>query len=208
MIVRPTPTGPALALVVVAALASGCSDGADDPSGPDGTPTSSSAAAAPEEEAPFVTTKASIRKVSGGRLGQRERVRLRDKVVATVDDWFESAYLGGDYPRTDFGDAFGAFTKGAADRARGDRQLMSNAGVATTTYAVRTLARRVKIDVLAVGGRPSGVTVQFRLGQARAGESGAERLERVSGRLFLTYDGEGADGGWRIFGYDVGREAL
>jgi hypothetical protein len=203
----PTPRTvltPVVALTALAALLAGCSG--DDPtpaSDPSGTSAGASASTA-ADPVRLVTTS-TIRAVTGGRLPQAERAPLRDRVTAVVDDWFDAAYLGGTYPRTDFGDAFGSFTAGARARAVEDRKLMSNAAVGTTTYAVRALARRVQIDVLAVGGRPSAVTVQFRLGMARAGESGAELSERVSGHLYLTRD-PGA--GWQVFGYDVQRGVL
>ncbi len=206
--VHPAVTGPlrrVAVLVVVgllAVLAAGCSSGGSDdadPAAPTESVTATDPAAAP------LATNATVRTVTGGRLPPKARTVLRDRVTARVDAWFEAAYLGGDYPRTDFDDAFEVFTPAARVRALEDRNLMSNKGVGTTTYAVRALARRVTIDALAVRGRVSAVTVKFRLGLARAGESGAERTERVSGHLYLTHTR--ADG-WQVFGYDVQRGAI
>lgn len=203
MIRTPTLVAPVVALTVVAAVAAGCSDDSDDP-GPDG-PTSTSAASPSTPTAAPVTTDVTIRTVTGGRLPRADRDQLRDKIGETVDEWFDAAYLGGDYPRTDFDDAFGVFTPRARAEAVRDTRLMSNAAVGTTTFGVRALARRVRIDVLADSGRAAGVTVQFRLGMARAGDTGAEREERVSGHLYLTYV---AGDGWSVFGYDVRRGDL
>lgn len=192
------------ALVAVLVLAPACSKDASDPPdarAPQGSPTSQVSS---EPPAPQLETRATIRTVTGG-LSQGARAALKARITETVDGWFDAAYLGGDYPRTDFDDAFAAFTPGARQRAVADRKLMSNAAVGTTTYQVRALARRVIIDVLAEGGRASAVTVAFRLGMARAGDTGAERRERVAGHLYLTY----APGdGWQVFGFDVQRGAI
>jgi hypothetical protein len=196
-------TAPAAVLGTVLAVLAGCSGDADQP--PEPPPSSSAAGETAAPEPPRLETRATIRTVSGGRLAPAARDTLRDKITEAVDAWFEGAFLGGEYPRTDFDDAFGAFTPRAAALAERDRQLMSNAAVGTTTYAVRATARRLRIDVLAAGGRASAVTAQFRLGMARAGETGAERSERVQGRLYLTYDGKD---GWRVFGYEVDREVV
>ncbi|WP_148614787.1 hypothetical protein [Nocardioides rubriscoriae] len=193
-----------LALAVVVSLAAGCSDDGD-AARPGTTDPSTSAAPSPATADEQLATTTTLRTVTGGRLSRAERGAVRDRVTAVVDDWFERAYLGGDYPRTDFTDAFDAFTPGARARAVDDRKLMSNAAVGTTTYAVRALARRAVVDVLAVAGRADAATVQFRLGMARAGESGAERRERVSGHLFLTFR---KGDGWQVFGYDVQRGDL
>lgn len=187
------------ALAAVLLLTTACSsDEPDPPRGTSSAPTSGSPSEPPVEE---IATRATIRTVTGS-MPARARTQLRGKITATVDDWFEAAYLGGDYPRTDFDNAFEAFTAGAQERATSDRQLMSNAAVGTTTFGVRALARRVMIDVLAVDGRASGVTVDFRLGMARAGDTGAERRERVAGHLYLTHS---PGDGWQVFGYDVQR---
>lgn len=206
---RPAPAGPLprvvllVVLTLLAGLAAGCSSGGSDEADPAAGPTASASATDPAAGA--LTTNATVRRISGGRLSPKERTVLRDRITERVDAWFEAAYLGGDYPRTDFGGAFDVFTPAARVRALEDRNLMSNRGVGTTTYAVRALARRVTIDALAVRGRVSAVTVKFRLGMARAGESGAERSERVSGHLYLTRSP--ADG-WQVFGYDVQRGVI
>lgn len=190
------------ALAAVILLTSACSSDDSDPqSGPDTESTSPTADEPTQPPVEEILTKATIRKVTGS-MRPAARAKLRDKITITVDTWFESAYLGGDYPRTDFEDAFDVFTPGAQVRATQDRTLMSNGAVGTTTFAVRALARRVKIDVLAEDGRASAVTVDFRLGMARAGDTGAERTERIMGHLYLTYE---PGDGWQVFGYDVQR---
>lgn len=192
------------ALAAVLVLAPACSKDASDPPETEATSSAPTSEGSSEAPAPQLETKATIRTVTGG-LSQDARTKLKAKITATVDGWFEAAYLGGDYPRTDFDDAFAVFTPGARERAVADRKLMSNAAVGTTTYQVRALARRVVIDVLAEGGRASAVTVEFRLGMARAGDTGAERRERVAGHLYLTYT---PGDGWQVFGFDVQRGVI
>ena len=62
-----------------------------------------------------------------------------------------------------------------------------------------------RVAVLTHTGRPAAVTVRFRLGLLRQGETGNEVRERVSGDLYLTHQ---PGDGWRVFGYDVQRGAL
>ena len=190
------------------ALVSGCTtDGAPAPGTDRAQPTGplDAAGTSPAVDPGPQSTHATIREVTGGRLAGPSREAVRDNVLEVVDSWFESAYLGGTYPRSDFDDAFPGFSPGARAQAVADQRLMTNAAVGTTTYAVRALARRITIDVLAPDGRAAAATVQFRLGMARAGETGAERAERVSGRLFLTRT---ATDGWQVFAYDVQRGSL
>lgn len=190
------------ASAVLLALVAGCSSDTEVTPEPDAPSTTPTASPTPEPEP--IVTKATVRKVTG-RMTPAARAQVRDKVAATVDAWFDAAYLAGTYPRTDFDDAFDVFTRGARARAEADRRLMSNAAVGTTTFETRALARRVRIDVLAKDGRASAVTAKFRLTMARIGETGNEVDERVSGHLYLTYS---AGDGWRVFGYDVTRGQL
>jgi hypothetical protein len=188
----------AVPLALVAALLAGCSD--DEPADLGAPPTPS---ASPTEQAPApVPTRTRVREVAGSRLTSAARRALATRITATVEDWFDAAYLAGTYPRTDFTGAFPGFTPGAAARARQDQRLMTNAAVGTTTYAVRATAKSVVIDVLAARGRAAAVTATFRLGMVRTGETGGVRRERITGRLYLTRE---KPAGWRVFGYDVER---
>jgi hypothetical protein len=137
--------------------------------------------------------------VISGKLGDKDRAQVKQKVAAVVDDWIDAAYVGGDWPRTDFGDAFPHFSTRAARDAAGDAGLMSNERLGERLEAVEATKRRLRIDVLAVQHRAVGVTARFVLGMDLAGE--VNRSERVAGSLFLTY----REGGWQIFGYDVQR---
>ncbi len=191
---------PRTALVVPAALialvATGCSSSDADPA-PD-EPSSPAGSAATEDAAPGLATTVTVRKVTG-TLSPEAREHVRDRVAEAVDAWIDAAYVGGEYPRSDFDDAFASFTPGAGARARGDLDLMTNAGVGERVEAVTARLREVKLDVLAHEGRPAAVTATFRLGIGLSGE--VDRVDRVRGRLLLTYTA----GGWKIFGYDVER---
>lgn len=132
-----------------------------------------------------------------GRLPGPRRTTLRKQVGRVVDGWWDAAYLDGGYPRTAFPAAFPGFTRGAEDRARQDKALMTNADIGDRLDGVVATRRRVVLDVLATGGHPRSVTARFEL---RFRDTGARaRRVAVAGRLFLTH----SPGGWKVFGYDV-----
>lgn len=170
----------------------GCSSD-DEPEADPSSPSSTSPPAPP----PLATH--TTMGVISGKLDDQARGRIKEKVAAVVDDWFEAAYVGGDWPRTDFGDAYPHFSARAARDAAQDAGLMSNARLGEQLEAVEATKRRLRIDVLAVKRRAVGVTARFVLEMNLAGE--VNRSERVAGSLFLTYQ----DGGWQVFGYDVQR---
>jgi hypothetical protein len=186
----------ALVLALVGApLVTGCSGGSEEPETAE-APTSSATA----EDRP-VTTQVSFGKLTG-RIGLETRKRLAKQVGEVVDGWTEAAYLGGDYPRRDFSDAWPGFTAGAEKEARGDRALMSNDDIGDRVAGVAPRASAVRVDVLAVKKRPVGVTAHVFLSFGTAGK--VEKVVRVKGRLFLTHTGKG----WKVFGYDMTKGAV
>jgi hypothetical protein len=188
------PASPAVSLLVLLALAAGgCSDSTDGPgtSAPSSSPSSS--APVPDE----VRTKTTLGTVTG-RLAKRDRVATVAGEVA--DRWFDAAYVGGDYPRRAFDDAFPGFTPGARAQALGDRALMSNQDIARRIDAVTASRRMVRVDILAVRGRAVGMTARFVLDLTTTGE--LRRKVEVRGRLLLTR----TDNGWKVFGYDVNKD--
>lgn len=190
---RTLPSRPlAGALAAVLLLTAACSG--DEPEGEPDAPASRTTTAA---EPPLETT-ATVGQVVG-KLGKKKQKHLVSKVTAMVDRWFDEAYLAGEYPRDDFGDAFSVFTDDAAKLAEKQARLMSNAELGEGVDAVRATKRRVRVDVLAPEGRPAGVTARFRLVMVLSGDE--ERKEEVVGRLMLTKTGKG----WQVFGYDVRR---
>ncbi|MCD4526180.1 hypothetical protein [Nocardioides sp. cx-173] len=177
--------------LALAASAAGCS-GDDKPEEDPGA-----AAEAGRDERPPLATTARLGEVVG-RLDRPQQARLKATITEVVDAWIDAAYLG-DFPRTDFADAFPGFTKGAAADARQDAALMSNQQVAPRVESVTPFRRELEIDALAVKRRPTAVTARFVLAMRLEGE--LKRADRVRGRLFLTW----RDGAWKVFGYDVTR---
>ena len=121
-------------------------------------------------------------------------------MTKAVDAWIDAAYVAGDYPRSDFSDAFTAFSKGAAALAKRDKGLMSNAEVGDRVDSVTAKTRRLRIDVLADqrhGGRGH-----------RPGRAGARSWTARSGVPTGSPAGcssATAASDWQVFGYDVKR---
>jgi hypothetical protein len=149
-----------------------------------------------------LATRAEVGTVVGRLPGPRRKAVRRD-VTDVLDRWWDTAYVGGDYPRTGFG-SFPGFTPGASRRARFDRDLMSNADIGARVESVTPLMRRARLDLLAVDRTVRSVTARFDLrmrvvlADAEAGGTRTRRLQ-VRGRVFLTR----RPAGWRVFGYDV-----
>lgn len=200
---RPLPArGPAgtlmrcLVLALVGAVLSACSGDTSAP--PDatashaGATTATSAAAGPPE----LSTAAQVGRVVG-RLPAARRQAVRKQVTSVIDRWWEAAYLADARPGARVSSAFPGFTRGARRRATFDRELMTNADVDASSLT--PLMRKVRLDLLAVGGRARSVTARFDL-RVRAGGQRTRRLQ-VRGRLFLTR----GPAGWQVFGYDVSK---
>lgn len=134
-----------------------------------------------------------------GRLPRRDLKRLEEKVTGLVQRWFNAAFVGGDYPRSNFRTAFPGFTAGARAEARRDQKLLTNRGLGSRIDGVTPTASRIRLDVLAVHRRAVGATARFLLKFRTEGD--VKRKVRVQGRLMLTRD----RAGWRIFGYDVAK---
>lgn len=191
-----TLVGLCLALLL-ALVASGCSADAE------AEPASRAAPAPVDSETAAlavnpVTTEVRLGHVVG-RLPKQRRKAVRRKVAKVVDGWWESAYLGGTYPRASFPAAFPGFTKGAEARARRDKRVMSNRGVGPRIDSVVALKRQVTLDVVATDRRARSVTARFVLRFRTTGKRAGVTV--VRGRLFLTR----RQGTWRVFGYDVSR---
>lgn len=181
----------AAAVAVVVALAGGCTGGDDEPEEPAESGTTSPAA-------PPLETKITFGEIAG-KLPAKRRASLKGQVADVVDGWLDRAYVAGDYPRTSFDDAFRGFTKDAAALAEKQRDLLTNAGIGNRIEGVTATRRVVVLDVLAVKGRPKGVTARVRLVFKTTGD--VQRTEQVLARLALTP----AAKGWRVFAFDVRR---
>ena len=139
-----------------------------------------------------------------GRMKPKDQDVLADKVGAVVTAYFDDAFLGGEYPRSDFGDAFGTFTGGAAAQASRDQDLLTNVDLGPTTESVVARSQTAYLSVLAPHRVAAGVTalVNLRFVAERGDEPDKEVT--VKGRLMLTRKN---DGGWTIFGYDLTQSA-
>jgi hypothetical protein len=190
-------TSSVTALLLVALAAGGCSRGdRDDDATDPASPTATSQPAPPE-----VRTRVRVGTVAGELPRQRRKAVAR-QVGRVVDRWFDAAYLGGDYPRSGFEDAWPGFTAGARHLAHRDRRLTSNALLGQRIDGVRATTRNVHVDVFSPRQRLAGATARFRLVFRTTGD--AERRVLVTGRLVLTK----AKGTWRVFGFDMTRTAV
>ncbi len=172
----------------------GCSATDDDAPGP-------AASGTPSAGPPPLRTDATLGVVSG-KLARESGPRLKRRITRVVDAWLDAAYVGGDYPRADFRDAFPHFSRGARREARRDAALMSNAAFGEQLSSVRATKRRLRVDVLAVERRAVGITARFVLEMKLSGDrTKIARKQRVAGSLSLTF----RDGEWEVFGYDVNR---
>lgn len=185
----PVATGISALLVVVALLLGGCSGDDEEPAP---APRSE-----PSAEDVRVVTDSAIGKVRGP-LSAARRAEVVRAVTALVDAWSTRAY-GGDYPRTDFDDAFAAFTPYARALAVRRTSLLSNAAAGADLEEVTIARRVVRVDVLAPRGRLAGATARVRIVLDLSGAT--DRREVVTGRLLLTPTAKG----WRVFGFDVSR---
>ena len=197
---RPLSRGiPAVATLVAAALVGGCTgdpEPAAKPS-PSSSPTTSATPPAPES----VPLKLVVTRVSG-KLPERSRPALEANVGKAISAYVDGAFLAGDYPRSDFGAAYRAFTSGAAGDARRDADLLTNRELGPSTESVRATRRTAYLSVLAPYKVAAGVTAKVDLVfVVDRGDATAQRV-RLAGRLLLTRN---KSNGWSIFGYDLHR---
>jgi hypothetical protein len=190
-------------LLVIATAA--CTPSEDEGSEP-ATPTPSSRPSGPSttpEPDPAPPARVRVTRVSG-KLKVKDREVLADNVQKVVTAYFDDAFLGGDYPRESFGDAFATFSAGAARQADGDRDLLTNRVLGATTEAVQVRRRTAYLSVLAPYKVAAGVTARVHLRfLADRGDRPTKRVD-VTGRLMLTRK---KSGGWQIFGYDLSKNA-
>ena len=196
-----------LVLLTSAALltaAAGCTDDAA-PSASSSARSSASSAeptATPTPVPASVPLKVVVTRVSG-KLPAASRPALEANVGRTVSAYVDAAFLGGDYPRSDFSGSFGTFTPGAAQDARRDQDLLTNAPLGPSTESVRATRRTAYLSVLAPYKVAAGVTAKVDLVfLVDRGDRPAQRV-RLAGRLLLTR--ADSDGQWAVFGYDLHR---
>jgi len=133
----------------------------------------------------------------GQRVFKKHRKAVLREVGAAVDTWLDGGFVGVDYPRDSFDQAFTAFTGPARSDAEKQKSLMTNWRLRSRIEEVTVRKRQVVVDVLAPRGHAVAATARVRLVFTTAGDT--QRRVVVAGRLFLTPDGRS----WHIFGYDV-----
>ena len=197
---RPLSRGiPAVAVLVAAALVGGCTGDPEPAAKP--SPSSSPTASATPPAPASVPLKVVVTRVSG-KLPEKSRPALEANVGKAISAYVDGAFLAGEYPRSDFGDAFGAFTSGAAGDARRDADLLTNRELGPSTESVRATRRTAYLSVLAPYKVAAGVTAKVDLVfVVDRGDDTAQRV-RLAGRLLLTRN---KSNGWSIFGYDLHR---
>lgn len=207
----PRVTGPvrrAAATVLCGLLVATVGACTSDEEAPEAAGEAPSSAGPTEEPTPTPTVEQAPLKVRvtrvAGRMKPRDQEVLADKVGSVVSAYFDDAFLGGDYPREDFDDAFATFSEGAAAQARGDRDLLTNQDLGPSTESVVARRRTAYLSVLAPHKVAAGVTARVDLRfVADRGDEPAKEVT-VKGRLMLTRKD---DGGWKIFGYDLSQSA-
>lgn len=180
----------------------GCTSDLQEPSSP--PLPDASTGAAPTLAAKPVPMQVRVTRVSG-TLRKAPQGSLERKVGRAISSYFDAAYLGGEYPRSDFDNAFATFSEGAARQARGDRGLLTNADLGKSLAGVTAKRKDARLSVLAPKNVPAGVTARIRLVFVADSEEAQDTRVTISGRLLLT---RMKSGRWHIFGYDVARSAV
>lgn len=139
-----------------------------------------------------------------GTMSPHARTVLAHRAGRTIATYVDNAFLG-KYPRSDFHAAFASFSAGAAEKARHDRALLTNADLGADTAAVVPRRRVAFLSVLAPGRVPVGITANLDLQLLVDHTRSPDQLVTVKGRLLLI---RRRSGGWQIFGYDLSRSAV
>ena len=159
---RPARAGAAVLLFLALATTSCSGDDDSDSGSPEPQSTASGSAF-------DIKTEATVEQVAG-RLSRPERKQLARSVTKVAQQWFNAAYVGGDYPRSDFRDAFPGFTRGARADAERDKDLMTNGRSAPRS----TVSPRPAACSGSTSCRPNkravAATARFRLGFRTEGD--------------------------------------
>ena len=173
----------------------GCSGGEESPESSEPSESLSEPSDAPTLEIQPVTKSGTI----VGRLPKKDRARVEKVISDRAVRFLNAAYLGGDYPRQDFRDAYPGFTGGAAQVARRDRSLLTNKPIGDRIDKVTPTGIAVKVDLLAANKHAVAATAHVELAFRTTGD--VRKRVRVQGRLLLTR----RDGNWKIFAYDLSK---
>lgn len=203
-----------LCFVVLLALASGCTGGDQQtaprpsPSRSAGQPTGQPAGQLTGPAATLhpkpVPLHVEVTRVHG-KMSRHARMVLAHVAGRAISTYFQNAFLAGHYPGPDLGNAFASFSKGAADQARHDRSLLTNAALGADTVSVTAKRQSAYLSVLAPHKVAAGITAQVDLKFLVDHAHAPDQLVTVRGRLLLTRK---QSGGWQIFGYHLSRSSV
>jgi len=192
--------GTAVAGVLLSLLAGGCTDGDEAPVPPPPESVEPSPSTAPTltvSSSPLNIQLGPVR----GELRPVARTQLRDRLRRVISVWMATGYVGGDFPRTDYSQAFMTYTPGVAAQAQRQRKVTTTAGLGAELAQVVPTRRVARVSVLAVRGRAIGASARVLLVMVGVRADGTELELVVRGRLRLTPTADG----WRIFGFELSR---
>jgi hypothetical protein len=133
-------------------------------------------------DGPRVELKSRVTRVAG-HLSAVRRERVERQARATVEDYLQGAFAGGDRPFADFVPAL-------------RRQAAADAAVLRSRAADGTTRANAWVAVAAPRGRAVGATARIAVTVPDGGSTST-----LTGRLLLTVEGSR----WRVFGYDLAR---
>jgi hypothetical protein len=139
-----------------------------------------------------------------GTLSKSARSQLKATASRPIREWLDAGFVRGPYPRADFSSAYRVFTAGAAQSAKADRTLLTNVRLGPRLVDVAAKRRTTQLSVLAVHSHPRGVSARVQLILLGVRQDGSRVTVRVTGDVYLT---RAPSGNWKIFGYDLTREA-
>jgi hypothetical protein len=188
--------------VLLFGLCVGCTSNGDDTSPSDTSGATTSTATAPtitltRKNAPFLVTIDQ----PGDGIHKADRVHLRRAIGAPIAAWFDGGFLSPSYPTSDFPDAFGSWTTGAALKAGRDADVTTNKVLGPDLVALVADKQRAALYVFAEHGVTGGATARVRLAMTGEKQNGSLVRYAISGDVYLTRD----KGQWSIFGYDLQR---
>jgi hypothetical protein len=186
-----------LALVLAASLGACTSDDKDsDASEPTSTEPATSLT---RPDAKFTVV---VRRMEHVKPADRGRVKAA--IAAPIQDWFNGAFVEGEYPRNTYDAGLKAWTRDAAVMAARDRDTTTNAALGSDVVAVVADQQSANLYVFANKGVSGGATARVRLRLTEEKPTGELVRIAVTGSVYLTRD----KSQWKIFGYDLERKVV
>lgn len=184
-------------MVLAAASVTACS-GDDDPKAAEPTSTEpTTSLTKPDAELKIVVR-------SMDHVRARDRAGVKTAVAKPIQQWFDGAFVSGDYPRNTYDEGFEPWTRDAAAMARRDRVTTTNAALGSAIVDVVADEQLANLYVYASKGRAGGATARVRLRLTQEKDTGELVRTRLNGSVYLTR----TPAGWKIFGYDLSRTVV